>query len=1069
MSKRRQDAREDSPYSKRQKISGQSKDAAVQTAPDKIESSKGLKQLLTFDQAGGPQVHQRVRSFKQFLDSVAYSDDDAVKAANRALLHDYFCHYSTEASALADLIQTWSFAAQSNDERLFSAVAAVLALFLKTTSSHIEFRKVGNHLCRVLLEDDSVRLIERGLSAAKIKQHIVSPCLGLLTEIVAYDGGAAAKLLWHRRDVVFHRLETFLTLRRQFTNDPKQSRRKPPIRDNALRYLLTNLKLQSPIAKAGILTLAQGKLVRAAFQNLEEESSTNIVELLNVFRKHVMADPDLSRNVKRGLFRDETLARVAALYRYKEDLDPSEQQSNVRKIAHEFLLFVCTSPLAELLYSSSSPHAQGIDAADSELNGFASGKPSIGAPTTCSKVLSTFLQGLRPYANLLEGELVLAVFDASPGMVKDYFQRKKSFSFEPKLSATWLGYARFITSVISLSIGTDYVQGLHSRPGQVAIPASTLIETCLPSPLSQNSLTRCLNQSVDLIRLLAVKLLIMAFQKLENLIGLLSSLNRKAGPSSTAPDKDTVAHLLDEFRRKCPDVRHVITGFRRCTKGSVTLRESFSRLLVCYYRLIPQVALEEKFDVSKALAKVLVDYEGQSNNKLQFLELRNLLEIARRSQDVHWWHKSGELKKQKTSEKINIDLRIDNTPLSLFTTLLRIYSRERPQELDETLGALLREVSEQHCLFAVYDESSIKVLCRSLQEPAASFDIYKYLDDCLLQLVKKSVIYYEQFLSRKVECGWAPEKFKNKHVDLLLVAVADQWPFLVKASPSAKVSEITAWVASYFDLSMQAGRDRDCLILIRDRIIQDTPGHSALEQVLQANDSVFAIERPVRSIDLHGKTGPDAMKPPNGSEGSGEEALSHLQPPIEGEAHKVLTSWVHEHIPNIILDGTAGELTLCLCSKHEDIRRQALQALRKMRNSLKVRWCLSDGTKAIVDITQESDWVEAPQVYVLAGEIVETTERLLPDEPLPYFAGAFAVHCFIVRSDPSHPMYIKVNKYLLKRPWWDLNKLISYWIDKILLQPPTEDDGLHTELEWLLNILFDGLRSPDVSHAFRIM
>ena len=374
-----------------------------------------------------------------------------------------------------------------------------------------------------------------------------------------------------------------------------------------------------------------------------------------------------------------------------------------------------------------------------------------------------------------------------------------------------------------------------------------------------------------------------------------------------------------------------------------------------------------------------------------------------------------------------------------------------------------------HYIFASNDESSIKVLCRSLQEPAASIDIYKYLDDCLLQLVKKSVIYYEQFLSLKVERGWAPEKVKNKHVDLLLVAVADQWPFLVKASPSAKVSEITAWVASYLDLSMQAGRDRGCLMLIRDRIIQDTPGHSALEHALQATNPVIATEMLVRSIDSNRKEDYNAMKSPNWSEGLDVEALSHLQPPIEGDDHKVLTSWVYEHIPDIVLDGTAGELTLCLCSNHENIRRQALQALRKIRNSLQVRWCQSDGIQAIVDITQESAWVEAPQVYLLVGEIVETTERLLPDEPLPYFAGAFAVHCFNVRSDPSHPMYIKVNKYLLKRPWWDLDKLISYWIDKILLQPPTEDDGLHAELEWLLNILFDGLRSPDVSHAFCIM
>ena len=118
---------------------------------------------------------------------------------------------------------------------------------------------------------------------------------------------------------------------------------------------------------------------------------------------------------------------------------------------------------------------------------------------------------------------------------------------------------------------------------------------------------------------------------------------------------------------------------------------------------------------------------------------------------------------------------------------------------------------------------------------------------------------------------------------------------------------------------------------------------------------------------------------------------------------------------------------------------------------------------ANADILQVSDWVEALQVHMLVGELVETMEHLAPGEPFPYFAATFAAHCFPVQADPSHPMYLKVNKFLLRGPQWRLDKLISYWVDKILLQPPTDDDGLHAEIDWLLGFLFDGLWTPNVS------
>lgn len=641
---KRQFEREDSPYSKRQKISPNGHDVTVQVPPKEIHSWKDLQQLLAFDQQGGAGARQNIQDFKKFLDATAYSEDAGVKASNRSLLQEYLGQQRLQASnGLADLVRSWSFAAQSNDERLFSAIAAVLALFLKTTSFHLEFREHGNQLCRNLLEEDSSRLFERGLSASRAKEHVISPCLRLLTEVVAYDGGAAAKLVWHRRDVAFHRLETLLMIRKERFDNQKQSSRKPSVRDNALRYLFANLKLQNPMAKAGILTLAHGKLARAIFQGLREDSPAILNELLSVFKKYIIADADLPRNVKRGIFRDETLARIAALYHYEEDLDHTEPQLSVRQNAHSLLLALCASPDSGLLDTTRASQSHGIDPADlgpdgvAHLNDIPDSGLSSAALLHCSRTLLNFLQGLRPYANILEEQLILAVFKAAPDALVDYFKKKRSFSFEPKLTATWIGFSKFLISVIMLPLPMEYIHLLKSQSRDANTPVNHIMEYTLPSPLSQKVLTRCLNQSVDIVTFFAVRIMLVAFQKLESLVNLLSSQCKSDNPAPETP----VALLIDQFRMKCPEVRHVIAGFRSTPKEKSILREGFSRLLSYYFRLIPQTALEERFDISLALSTALSDYEISSDKKMHTLEFRNLLNIARRSPNMHWWHKAG--------------------------------------------------------------------------------------------------------------------------------------------------------------------------------------------------------------------------------------------------------------------------------------------------------------------------------------------------------------------------------------------------------------------------------------------
>ena len=59
-------------------------------------------------------------------------------------------------------------------------------------------------------------------------------------------------------------------------------------------------------------------------------------------------------------------------------------------------------------------------------------------------------------------------------------------------------------------------------------------------------------------------------------------------------------------------------------------------------------------------------------------------------------------------------------------------------------------------------------------------------------------------------------------------------------------------------------------------------------------------------------------------------------------------------------------------------------------------------------------------------------------------------------------MYSKANNFLNKSPLWILEKLSSYWVDKLLMHPPNDGDARCLEVEWLLDTLAHGLHTPEV-------
>lgn len=98
---------------------------------------------------------------------------------------------------------------------------------------------------------------------------------------------------------------------------------------------------------------------------------------------------------------------------------------------------------------------------------------------------------------------------------------------------------------------------------------------------------------------------------------------------------------------------------------------------------------------------------------------------------------------------------------------------------------------------------------------------------------------------------------------------------------------------------------------------------------------------------------------------------------------------------------------------------------------------------------------------------METSRDRIGEMPLPYVAGVFAAHALAVVADPTHFMYVKINRFLNKGPSWRVGKIPSHWMANVLLSEPSDDDAYYKEVQWVLDLFFDSLRSAEDLNIYR--
>ena len=621
---------------------------------DEVSSARVLQHALLFDPSHQNEFRTGLNLFKRFLDSILYAADADELPRKRAILSEYLDtqkgrgHDAKDTAFLHSLTQAWDHAAETNHEAVISQVTAVLALLFKVLASCADLLNYGTLLAKALLQPAVARRFVRSTSAASTQEKVIAPALRLLTELTRFNEGAHARAVYAKRDFTLEPKILGRNIRMAREQSAADHVKKPSIRTTAVRYLLTHLKYQDERAKSELL--ANTDVVRAVFDHIRSDPPFLVHEILDVFQSHVFQDKAIVRHIKSRILSGKTLARIASLYHYEVDKDSLSQGHKAPdQLAHEFLRLVCTDAAYGVMLPTNGFYASTFDDDEADLDDTVDYANDLGLEpagdynkTTKVRniVLSEFIQSQRPYANTLHQELVIEIFRACPELVGDYFTKRRDFSYDPNLTATWIGYSAFLYQTIQLPVPRYFGAKKAYRDQPPLVPV--LLQSILPQPLNQQVLTKCLNHNSDLVQLFAIRVLIVALQKLQTIV---QELNNAGAVRSSRHWDQARKRLITEVSRRCPPIRTIFLALRKPGLKDLK-RESITRLLRLYYEVTPQVALQEKFDVSVPLCNALVEAEkptAASEDKVfRVMELENWIQMARLSPAMRWWQKQSE-------------------------------------------------------------------------------------------------------------------------------------------------------------------------------------------------------------------------------------------------------------------------------------------------------------------------------------------------------------------------------------------------------------------------------------------
>ncbi|EXJ74710.1 uncharacterized protein A1O5_01405 [Cladophialophora psammophila CBS 110553] len=1000
---------------KRRKVEA---DAPLNTTS--ISSSDQLHQLLQFSPSTSPEdIKAAVNRFTEFLSN--FANEESPEGTRQLKVLKKYCDEQSSASHdqldFANLLSAWSNASQSNAEAVLAAIPRCLAQFFETISSHVEFREFGISLCHSLLKRDQLRIIDRSLSSPRSKEHLITPCLQLLTEIISFDGGALASNVFSRRDFLYRRLEGILSQ----TPATLIEGSSVTAQQVSLEFILANLRYLDSTSKSELIT--HGKTIFLAVRNLPNLPVDIVINILKGLERSIIGDGNLSKQIKIRCFNSGVLSALAKLYGYKTQGNDGPAVE-VRNALQQLLLQVCTTPKGVLLAQSgwyptgTNPETPGQDENMIDLgldSPFYFDDYAEKVPVK-NGALSAFIQTLRPESDVQQADLIVALFNAAPELVADYLTKKPKFVVPPGDDPKWRGQFAFLFSVVQLPVPQNcgWDEKLPLNPP----PLSVVIESILPRPLDRATIGKCLRMNDEIMTISATRLLTMAFEKLDSVLKVFEK-----APAESHLWKQASGKLISLFVERIPPLQDVITALQKLEKENEPTRTVVLECIAAYHTILPSITAGSKFDFGVPLSKGLQSLESDAldtaTKDIVLGQIVHIMQIAYISPATKWFHKAA-------SEDV-----------SLIVQLLRRCVKNPDKLVTKEALPILKGVLTNKGILNTNVRSTDALISslNATKKWQPELVAYQFLDNCMSRTVQRPVKYLDQLEQA--------QQFLSDSTPLSLLAccVAEQWIHLLKKEKKQGIKNVAEWVAGFFSALDSAGENYRVMMHLKEEMLKQCDGNEKAKETLE---KAFEKQRK-RHVVLSGEHLGEADSkerevPEGGADGPAQQqhagdldlVENFPPPPAIPTSLAGLDRWTKPDFESEIQTGRLANLIRSLISPEPEVRLQAFHILQH-----------------IIHAVQQSSYDEKTQLYLLLGELCETIKsHVLSNSqptatappPPPSIVAELAIHFLPTISDPSSPFYRKTNSFLLRAPQWSVPHILPYWLKETFLTEPEIDD-----------------------------
>lgn len=262
------------------------------------------------------------------------------------------------------------------------------------------------------------------------------------------------------------------------------------MRFHFMDFLLAVAETTSPMLRKALLT--NFKIMNNFWKYIEMDKYEKLIAVINFIDKSVLSEPLLRRVTKCQILNENFLFKFSSLFAYVKPENTREGEDD----DDEFERF--KSSFTALMNTLVTDQDKGITFPINEF----------GSPITVhnkefkinNKLIYTLLTALRPWESYNQLQYVMTILNHNTELVPPYMNWIVASSggyHDPSLSSYWIGHTLLYSEILKSEV-------LPAKVDYISLP-----------PLSSTSLAECLSYTNDLVKQLALQLILLMLNKLK--------------------------------------------------------------------------------------------------------------------------------------------------------------------------------------------------------------------------------------------------------------------------------------------------------------------------------------------------------------------------------------------------------------------------------------------------------------------------------------------------------------------------------------------------------------------------